>query len=104
MRQAASSLLVLAFLALPVAGARAQTPEAPARLQHRLSVTLDPVTHLPITTSSAADNLKGDNFLQRLLVKIYTSLKELRPVLRRLMLVKTFHQWLWQMMCMEPVA
>src|SRR4051812_11999138 len=28
-------------------------------------IPLDPVTHQPIRTSSAADNLKGDNFLQR---------------------------------------
>ena len=28
-------------------------------------IPLDPVTHLPIATTTASDNLKGDNFLQR---------------------------------------
>src|SRR3972149_360968 len=45
MRQAASFLLVLAFLAVPAPGTRAQTADAPARVRHSLSVTLDPATH-----------------------------------------------------------
>jgi len=45
MRRTASSLLVLALLGVPAANARAQAQDAPARVRHDLSVTLDPATH-----------------------------------------------------------